>query len=82
MACNRLRIRDGRHDEHRSAKSPPALARQQTVTVPVGDVIPWLADAALRRRAWVRDFEEDEITLSRDLYEVIIAYRHCRRSTA
>ena len=34
------------------------------------------------RRTWLRDFEDDEITISTDLYEVILAYQHYRRPSA
>ena len=33
-------------------------------------------------RAWLRDFEDDQITISSDLYEVILAYQHFRRPSA
>jgi hypothetical protein len=45
-------------------------------------VLPLLADALASRRTWLRDFEEDEITISSDLYEVLLAYRHFRRPSA
>ena len=41
-----------------------------------------LADAAMRRRRWLRDFEDDEITISKDLYEVIMAYQFYQRPSA
>ena len=33
-------------------------------------------------RAWVDDFADDEITISSDLYEVLLAYQHFRRPSA
>jgi hypothetical protein len=48
----------------------------------VGEVLPILADALLARRAWLQDFEDDEITISSDLYEVMLAYQHFRRPSA
>jgi hypothetical protein len=33
-------------------------------------------------RTWLRDFEDDQITISTDLYEVILAYQHYRRPSA
>jgi hypothetical protein len=51
----------------------------QTVTIPLGDVLPALADAVSRQRAWVNDFLDDEISISSDLYEVLLAYQHYRR---
>lgn len=57
-------------------------AAPQTVTVPLGEVLPLLADAVNSRRTWLRDFSNDEITISADLYEVILAYQHHIRPSA
>lgn len=57
-------------------------ANQHEITVSVGEVLPLLADALASRRTWLRDFEDDEITISSDLYEVLLAYRHFRRPSA
>ncbi len=54
----------------------------RTVTVPVGEVLPLLADAIESRRTWLSDFEDDELTLPSDLYEVLMAYRYFRRPSA
>ena len=40
------------------------------------------ADAIASRRTWLQDFENDEITISADLYEVLLAYRYFRRPSA
>jgi hypothetical protein len=61
---------------------PVHSANHQQVTVNVGEVLPLLADALASRRTWLRDFEDDEITVSADLYEVLLAYRHFRRPSA
>ena len=55
---------------------------RKTVTVPLLEVLPLLADAVQSERTWLRDFEGDEITISMDLYEVILAYQHYRRPSA
>jgi len=54
----------------------------QTVTVPLSEVLPLLADAVNSRRTWLRDFSSDDITISADLYEVILAYQHHIRPSA
>jgi hypothetical protein len=61
---------------------PVHSANHEQVTVSVGEVLPLLADALASRRTWLRDFEDDEITVSADLYEVLLAYRHFRRPSA
>ena len=52
------------------------------VTVSAGEVFSALADAIQSGRAWLRDFEDDQITVSSDLYDVIMAYQHFRRPSA
>jgi hypothetical protein len=50
--------------------------------VSVGEVLPLLADAVGSQRTWLKDFDDDEITISTDLYEVLLAYQHYRRPSA
>lgn len=57
-------------------------AHEDTVTVSVGEALPLIADAIASERTWLRDFEHDDITISRDLYEVLSAYQYFRRPTA
>jgi hypothetical protein len=61
---------------------PTFSADDNQVTVSVGEVLPLLADALASRRTWLRDFERDDVTISADLYEVLLAYRHFRRPSA
>ena len=56
--------------------------QRNAVTVPLTEVLPLLADAVESQRTWLRDFEDDEITISMDLYEVLLAYQHYRRPSA
>ncbi len=55
---------------------------QPTITVNVSDVLPLLADAVASQRTWLDDFADDEITVSADLYEVLLAYQYFRRPSA
>jgi hypothetical protein len=52
------------------------------ITVNVGEVLPLLADAVASRRTWLGDFEDDQITISSDLYEVLLAYKYYRHPAA
>ncbi len=52
------------------------------VSVPLGEVLPLLVDAVRSERTWLSDFQNEEITLSTDLYEVLLAYQHYRRPSA
>ena len=64
----------------------PTLAKTATgkpcVTVALSEVLPLLADAVNSRRTWLSDFDNDEITVSSDLYEVLMAYQYYRRPSA
>ena len=60
----------------------PTSSTPRTVTVNVGEVLPLLADAVASSRTWLGDFEHDEITISADLYEVLMAYQYYRHPAA
>jgi len=76
MVKSRLKIYRG--PEH----GEEAPRRGSKVTVRAGEVLPLLADAILSQRTWLSDFEDDDITISGDLYEVLLAYRFFRRPSA
>ena len=57
-------------------------ASDDCVTVAIGEVLPLIADAVHSERTWLRDFEHDDITISRDFYEVLSAYQYFRRPSA
>lgn len=63
-------------------KAPPQSPVQPEVTVKLGDILPILADALAHDRAWLADFSKDPIKISRDLQEVLLAYKAFRRSAA
>lgn len=50
------------------------------VTVRLGDISRILADAVRSKRAWLSDFEDDNIQVSADLFEVLSAYWNLRPS--
>jgi hypothetical protein len=78
MARGQLRVFYGPQDAAPAAPNNGAA----TVTVPLGEILPLLADAVRSQRTWLADFEQDEVTISTDLYEVILAYQHYRRPSA
>ncbi len=79
MATSHLRVYYGPQDE---VAQPAVCGRRRSVTVPLMEVLPLLADAVESKRTWLRDFSDDEITISSDLYEVLLAYQHFRRPSA
>ena len=81
MSQPRLRIYYGPSDDA-APKSEPVHETPRGVTVPLSEVFPILADAIDTERTWLRDFEDEEITISPDLYDVILSYQHFRRPSA
>jgi hypothetical protein len=81
MAQPRLRIYYGPSEDtvSHTLNAPPTSDR---VNVPLRDIFPALADAVRSDATWLRDFADDEIGISTDLYEVILAYQHYRRPSA
>lgn len=81
MTQSTLRIYYGPDEE--TLASPETLPlRGEQIALPLGEVLPLLLDAVRSRRGWVDDFADDEITISSDLYEVLLAYQHFRRPSA
>jgi hypothetical protein len=78
---SRLRVYYGPSSESR-VNTVNARDRKETVTIPLGEILPMLADAVQSNRTWLGDFNSDDVTISSDLYEVILAYQHYRRPSA
>ena len=76
MAQAQLRVYFGPEPE--AAPCPAA----NTVSVPLGEILPLLADAHTSRRTWLSDFSREAVQISADLYEVLLAYQHYRRPSA
>lgn len=83
MRATTLRIYRG-PDDRAVAETPQARmsADNQQVTAKASHLMPLLADAIMSQRTWLTDFAEDEVTVSADLYEVLMAYQHFRRPVA
>jgi len=81
MKTSHLRVYYGPQEEE-SANVSVVESQRETVTVPLMEIMPLLADAVQSQRTWLRDFADDEVTISMDLYEVILAYQHYRRPSA
>ena len=82
MVPNRLRVYYGPDEIAGENTATATLPMRETVSLPLGEVLPLLMDAVKSRRQWVDDFFDDEITISSDLYEVLLAYQHFRRPSA
>lgn len=82
MSRCRLRVYYGPQEDTVSTAISRAEPKCETVRVALGDVLPLLAEAVRSDRTWLRDFADDEISISTDLYEVLLAYQHYRRPSA
>ena len=83
MRTTTLRIYNG-PDDVRTPEAPAARMSDdnRNVTAPASMLLPLLADAVMSQRTWLADFANDEVTVSADLYEVLMAYQHFRRPVA
>jgi hypothetical protein len=73
MATARLRLFPHTEEEQDDSSSP-------SIPVRLSDLYPLLAQAFRDNYVWLRDFEDDELMVSNDLYEVIRAFSNCRPS--
>ena len=74
MATARLRVFPQPDDD--SAEVPHAPA----VPIRLADLYPLLAQAYRDNYVWLRDFEDDHLMVSPDLFEVVRAFADCRPS--
>ena len=81
MSPSHLKLYSG-PDETQAPTLSKSESGQNCVTLAAGNILPLLADAVNSRRTWLSDFEDDEITISTDLYEVLLAYQYFRRPSA
>jgi hypothetical protein len=75
MATARLRVFPRPEEEE-------ARAEVDAPGVPIRlvDLYPLLAQAYRDNFVWLRDFEEEQLVVSNDLYEVVRAFSDCRPS--
>lgn len=56
-----------------------ATLPESRVSISLGELASILTDATQGRRAWLRDFRNDQIQISSDLYDVLSTYWNMRR---
>jgi hypothetical protein len=81
MNSPHLRVYYGPQDESSASATADSVQAKQ-VNVSLGEILPLLVDAVGSRRTWLRDFADEEVSISMDLYEVLLAYQHYRRPSA
>ncbi len=82
MSRAQLRIYNGPTEETPTIPITDNRHLPRKVSVPLSEVLPLLVDAVQSERTWLRDFGEEEMIISTDLYEVILAYQYYRRPSA
>ena len=82
MAMRRLKVYTGPEADQSAVTLLRESVEPNSVKVTLGEILPLLADAVSSNRTWLTDFEQDEVVVSSDLYDVLQAYRHFRRPGA
>jgi hypothetical protein len=73
MATARLRVFPHPEEETDQDENP-------VIRIRLSDLYPLLAQAYRDNYTWLRDFEDDQLLVSNDLYEVVRAFSDCRPS--
>jgi hypothetical protein len=73
MATARLRVFPHPEEEREDPSNP-------TVSIRLSELYPLLAQAYRDNYVWLRDFEDDELMVSNDLYEVVRAFSNYQPS--
>ncbi len=58
----------------------PDHGAEPQVQVTLGEICHLIADAVNHRRAWLEDFQDEPVTLTSDLHDLLMAYEHFRAS--
>ena len=74
MATARLRLFP--RPEHEDAPS----SHDAAIPVRLAELYPLLSKAYRDNYAWLRDFEDEEILVTPDLFEIVRAFSNCRPS--
>ena len=82
MSRTHLRIYNGPTEDAPTFHLMDHRDLPQKVSVSLAEVLPLLVDAVQSERTWLRDFADEQVAISTDLYEVILAYQHYRRPSA
>jgi hypothetical protein len=64
-----------------SCLEQPAEGQPATVRVNLGDLLPLVALAHRQNYLWLKDFLDDEVVITEDLFDVLSAFR-CTRPSA
>ena len=74
--ATQLRVYPGPDQDDLDSYASP----EPTVRIRLGDLLPLVALAQRLRFIWLKDFLDDEVCITSDLYEVLQAFRGARPS--
>lgn len=60
--------------------SAPPRSLPTTVSVRLRDVLPTLQRSASAGLAWVNDFADDPVVITKDLYDVLLTYERLKKA--
>lgn len=63
------------------AAASQSNAAQEPVTLRFRDLLVALMQSKMKQLAWIDDFQDDPVVVTRDLYEVIVALQQFRRAS-
>lgn len=67
-------------DDNQSVPLSQARDADATVEMPLKVLFETMTDATVRGLAWADDFKDENVVVSKDLYQVISAYQNMRKS--
>jgi hypothetical protein len=73
MATAQLRVFPDPEEDLAETNSP-------SISIKLSELYPLLAQAYRDNYVWLRDFEDDQLIVTNDLYEVVRAFSNCRPS--
>jgi hypothetical protein len=75
MAATHLRLVSDQDylNSHTHNSNPP-------ITVRLDHVLPLLLDASAHNRQWLKDFADETLEISADLYDILLAYQRTRKA--
>lgn len=63
------------HPTNRGCGEFETFPQSESVPISAGETFALLLHAARTNRAWLRDFADETIEVSRDMYEILLAYK-------
>ena len=81
MRPHQLRVYRGYDDESRSELFD-LEPLEPAVRVQLGDLLPLVAMAHKSNFLWLKDFLDDEVSITEDLHQVLQSFRSCRPSAS